>query len=361
MPATSIRDLVIHDDDLVVGTHGRSFWILDDITPLRQLDATVADAEAHLFRPQVAYRVRWNLNTDTPLPPEEPAGRNPPDGAIINYVLKATASAPVTLEILDARHKLVRRYSSADKPEPVAEKELDIPTYWIRPTPILPATAGSHRFVWDLHYPPPAGVERSYPISAIYRDTPSEPRGPLVPAGEYTVRLTVDGKSYTQPLAVKMDPRLKTPPEGLAQQFELSMQAYEGMNEAHDMLQHIRSLRTQLKERQAKAGQGPLAEALARLDQEVAALEGGGGVGRRMRRGGGRAAMSLTRVQGEFGALLDTLQGADATPTAPAVTGVAQVRQALNGLRARWTELQSKDVRALDEQLRQAKLSPLAP
>src|SRR5262249_55513228 len=119
MPATSIRDLVVHGDDIVVGTHGRSLWILDDITPLRQLDAQAATADVHLFRPQTAYRVRGNVNTDTPLPPEEPAGQNPPDGAIVNYYLKADSSGPVTLEILDDKGKLVRRYSSADKPEPV--------------------------------------------------------------------------------------------------------------------------------------------------------------------------------------------------------------------------------------------------
>src|SRR5206468_757517 len=122
MPATSIRDLVIHDDDVVVGTHGRSFWILDNIMPLRQLNAEVASAEAFLFRPQVAYRVRWNLNTDTPLPPEEPAGHNPPDGAVIDYFLKSPSAGPITLEILDSQNKVVRRFTSTDLPEPVQEK-----------------------------------------------------------------------------------------------------------------------------------------------------------------------------------------------------------------------------------------------
>ena len=120
MPATSIRDLVIHDDDLVVGTHGRSFWILDDIAALRELRTDIADDPAHLFRPQTTYRVRWNVNTDTPLPPEEPAAKNPPDGAIIDYYLKSAAAGPVTLEILDEAGKLVRRFASTDRPEPPA-------------------------------------------------------------------------------------------------------------------------------------------------------------------------------------------------------------------------------------------------
>ena len=116
MPPISIRDLVIHENDLVAGTHGRGFWILDDIAPLRQMNAEIAAADAHLFRPSPALRVRWNNDTDTPLPPEEPAGQNPPDGAILYYNLKSAASGPVTLEIFDSAKKLVRRYSSDDKP-----------------------------------------------------------------------------------------------------------------------------------------------------------------------------------------------------------------------------------------------------
>jgi photosystem II stability/assembly factor-like uncharacterized protein len=208
MPCTSIRDLVVHDDDVVVGTHGRSFWILDDITPLRQLDAKVTAAPVHLFKPQAAYRVKWNLNTDTPLPPEEPGGKNPPDGAIINYYLKAAANGPVSLEILDDKDQLVRRYSSEDKPSKVDENTLTIPSYWIRPPQILSGKAGSHRFIWDLRYPQKAGGKGGYSMAAIYKDTPSA-QGPMVAAGQYTVKLTVDGKGFTQPLTVKPDPREK--------------------------------------------------------------------------------------------------------------------------------------------------------
>src|SRR5262249_770512 len=137
LPSTSIRDLVVHGDDIVVGTHGRSFWILDDITSLRQIDTSIAGADAHLFAPQLTYRVRRNNNTDTPLPPEIPAGQNPPDGAIFDYTLKSAASEPVTLEITDSAGKLVRRFSSADKPEVVNPDEINIPTYWIRPARTL--------------------------------------------------------------------------------------------------------------------------------------------------------------------------------------------------------------------------------
>jgi photosystem II stability/assembly factor-like uncharacterized protein len=362
MPATSIRDLVIHGDDVVVGTHGRSFWILDDITPLRQLDARVAASEAHLFQPQAAYRVRWNLNTDTPLPPEEPAGKNPPDGAILNYYLKEAAGGPVTLEILDQHHQLVRRYSSTDKPEQVVEKELDIPTYWIRPSQILSAKAGSHRFIWDLHYPPPDGAPRSYPMTAIYRDTPSMPQGPAAFPGRYTVRLTVNGHSQEQPLIVKMDPRVKTPEAALAQQFALSMQAYEGMREAHQSVEQIKQLREQLKDRQGRAGTGALAELLAAVDQKAASLEGQT-LSRRFRMAGRRrapgAAKTLTQVFGELGTLLETLEGADAAPTTQVVAACGQVQQSLSELLRRWRDLRSQELKQLDEQLRQANLPPL--
>ncbi|HXM76097.1 MAG TPA: glycoside hydrolase, partial [Thermoanaerobaculia bacterium] len=212
LPATSVRDLVVHGDDVVVGTHGRSFWILDDITPLRQMAPEVAAADAYLYRPQTAIRVRRSQWPDTPLPPEEPAGKNPPDGAIIDYVLKGRSSQPVTLEIADASGRLVRRYSSADRPEAI-DPELNVPTYWVRPTPILSAEPGMHRFVWDLHSPPPDVLEHEYPISAIPGDTPRHPLGPAALPGAYTVRLSAFGRAWTAPLAVRMDPRVTTPVE----------------------------------------------------------------------------------------------------------------------------------------------------
>jgi photosystem II stability/assembly factor-like uncharacterized protein len=220
MPATSVRDLVVHGDDLVVGTHGRGFWILDDVTPLRQLDARTAAAAPFLFAPQSAVRVRRSRYTDTPLPPEEPAGENPPDGAILDYVLASKPASPVTLEILDGTGALVRRFSSDDAPEPLVEP-LVVAAYWARPPRLLPAAPGAHRFVWDLRYPPPPAKQREYPISAIPGDTPQEPLGPLVLPGAYTVKLTVDGRVLERPLAVKMDPRVRASASDLAAQLAL--------------------------------------------------------------------------------------------------------------------------------------------
>jgi photosystem II stability/assembly factor-like uncharacterized protein len=192
MPATSIRDLVIKDDDLVIGTHGRSFWILDNITPLRQITADLAKSEAIFYQPQNPYRVRWNIYTDTPVPQEEAAGQNPPDGAIFDYFLKEKAQGEITLEIFDASGKSVRKFSSNDKPYKIPE--VNIPLYWIRPQQILSAEAGSQRFVWDMHYKP-LDEPASYPISATYMDTAPDPTSPWVLAGNYTAKMTVNGKT----------------------------------------------------------------------------------------------------------------------------------------------------------------------
>ncbi len=199
MPPISIRDLVIHENDLVAGTHGRGFWILDDIAPLRQMNAETAAADAHLFRPSSAYRVRWNTNTDTPLPPDEPAGENPPDGAILYYNLKSAAPSVVTLEIFDSAKKLVRRYSSDDKPDPIDPAErahlLGPPAVrFCQPRQGCIASSG----ICAMRHPRVSAHD--YPISAIYHDTPRYPLGASVLPGVYSVKLTVEGKSYTQPL-----------------------------------------------------------------------------------------------------------------------------------------------------------------
>jgi photosystem II stability/assembly factor-like uncharacterized protein len=223
MPATSIRDLVIKDDDIVVGTHGRSFWILDNITSLRQANAGMLSKPVILFAPQSAYRVRWNMNTDTPVPQEEAAGQNPPDGAIIDYFLIEKVTSEITMEILDGKGMVIRKYCSNDKP--YTQPEDNVPPYWVRPQQILSSDGGSHRFTWDLHYSP-LDVPAAYPIAATYMNTAPNPSSPWVFPGIYTVKLTVNGNSYTQPLLVKMDPRVKTSALELKLQHDLSLDLY---------------------------------------------------------------------------------------------------------------------------------------
>ena len=356
MPATSIRDLIIKGDDLVVGTHGRSFWILDDITPLRQIDPSTPATDAVLFRPQTAYRVRWNMNTDTPLPPDEPAGQNPPDGAILNYYLKSAASGPVTLEILDSAGKLVRRYSSADPIEPI-DPMLPVPTYWVRPPQALSSAEGMHRFLWDMHYTPLAAGRPNYPIAAVYKNTAPAPSSPWAMPGQYTVKLTVDGKSYTQPLTVKMDPRVKTPLLGLQQQFTLSKQMYDDAIATAAAVAEARSLRAQLQDLKAKAGQGALADAITALDQKAAALaSGGGGPGGGRFGGGGGGPETLAGIRGSLVSLMSLLQGADVTPTTQAVAAITQRRKETASLMAKWAALKKTDLANLNAQLKQANL-----
>ena len=360
LPATSIRDLVVHQDDIVVGTHGRSFWILDNITPLRQMDAKVAASDAYLFAPQLTYRVRRNNNTDTPLPPEEPAGQNPPDGAMLDYVLKSAAIGPVTIEISDESGKLVHRFSSTDKPEPMNEKELNIPTYWIRPARVLSTRPGMHRFVWDLHYPPPDSLEHEYPISAIYHDTPRTPLGPTVMPGKYSVKLTVNGTTYTQPLMIKMDPRVMTTQGGLRQQFELETKINEAMRRDYETLQQVRSLRRQLKNLIEKVRQGQLKETVSALESKAAELEGNeGGYGRTfLSTAGGR---SLARLNAGLNTLLAAVDSADAAPTTQAVSTFSDLNNALDQQLARWDVIKSRDVPELNLKLKRFGLPRLNP
>ncbi len=282
LPATSIRDLVIKDDDLVVGTHGRGFWVLDNITPLRQLTAETARRDAVLFTPQMATRVRWNMNTDTPIPPEEPAGQNPPDGAIIDYWLATAATGPITLEILDSTGGVIRRYSS-DQVAAAITDEGNVPAYWIRPARILQATAGAHRFLWDLKYAEPEGFSRSFPIAAIKGQTDKEPDGVWVMPGRYQARLTVNGVSTTQSFRVRMDPRVRTSTAALRRQFVLSRR---------------------------------IADAAGRI-------------------AGAAKTPTLSGLLGQLQQLYGTLQGADREPTASTVAAVADRLGALDQILSR--------------------------
>jgi len=263
LPHSSVRDLIVKGDDIAVATHGRGFWILDNMTLLRQIagpthgsaptraaltrgsaptraatTAVGADPRVRplLFKPQIAYRLRRNQNPDTPLPPEIPMATNPPDGAIIDYYLPTDASGPVTLEILSGARNIVRRYSSDDKPEPYDEKEINVPMYWARPLDTLPASKGAHRFVWNLRYATPGAVNRDFPISATYRDTPLEPLGVLAVPGTYTVKLTVNGATLTQPLTLKMDPRASITPLGMQQQFTLATKIADMLNRTYSAI-----------------------------------------------------------------------------------------------------------------------------
>ena len=355
MPGTSIRDLVIKDDDVVIGTHGRSFWILDNVTPLRQLGTSL---QSQLFKPQTAIRVRYSQWPDTPLPPDEPAAENPPDGAMIDYVIGTggVGGKPVTLEILDGT-KIVRRYASTDTAMAPADVG-NTPRYWIRPTQVLSAEPGMHRFVWDLRYPAPGVLNREYPISATPHNTAREPHGPWVVPGTYTVRLTVNGQTYAQPLTVRMDPRVKASAATLARQFGLSKGVYDDINRTRGALDELRGLRASLRELRGKAS-GDVLAAVDSIDRAAAALEGGeGGFGGGGGGRGGRAgaAPTLTGTIGELGQLYGALQEADVQPTTQLVAAVQAAQRQVQPTVARWDTLRARATARLGTQLR-----PLGP
>jgi photosystem II stability/assembly factor-like uncharacterized protein len=325
MPATSIRDLVIKDDDVVVATHGRGFWILDNVEPLRQFDRA-GSAASKLFAPAVAMRVRWNTNTDTPLPPDEPAGQNPPDGAMIDYYLAGKA-ANATLDILDGSGAVIRSYSSAFKATPVADSG-NVPRYWIRPQQELSTAPGMHRFLWDLHVTPLPGSKPQYPIAAIAHDTAPSPTSPWVMPGVYSVRLTVDGHSETQPLTVKMDPRVHTDPSDLARQYSLSRQVYDELVATDAAITSLHEMRPA---KPAAGNKGSTPAVTTERERAAAALEGEESDEPRA----ANQPETLRTLSRSLSVLLDLLQEADVAPSTQLVATVDARHAVYNDLMKR--------------------------
>jgi len=356
LPHTSMRDLCIHDNDLIVATHGRSFWILDDITPLRQVNQAALAGGVRLFRPEEAIRVRHNTNSDTPLPPDEPFAPNPPAGVAIDYYLKDAAAGPVTLEILDTGGRLVRRFATNDQLRPTQAdlNKLAIPESWVRPGRVLSADAGLHRWYWDLHYTPPDSVRHEYPIAAAPHDTPRLPQGPRALPGTYTVKLTVAGRGYTALLTVKMDPRIKTPSAGLEQQFALEQQLATMMTRSTEAIRQGRSLREQIEKLRAKAPTALSAD-LAMLDQKIQ--------GELAAPPGDKAPPKLTLavVNRRIHRLYNDLDSADATPTAAQVTGKAVLDRDVAAVMSRWRALLTTEVAAINRRLKASGVAEIHP
>jgi hypothetical protein len=344
LPASSVRDLIIKNDDLVVATHGRGFWILDNITPLRQFNGNQRDDL--LFNPQTALRVRANLNPDTPLPPDEPAGENPPDGAMIDYLLSKDATGPVTIEIKDSNGQSVRKYSSADTPVEANPKRLRIPSYWIRPPQSLSTKAGMHRFLWDLHYMPVPGVEPEFPISATYRNTKPAATSPWAAPGDYTVTLTVGGKTFSQPLTVTMDPRVKASAADLQEQFDLSWKLYQLRLKLAPIGETFDDIAEQLTKLRAKAAERPdVAQKVEAFAQTLMKF------GPPNPRPGAPPSLfvleSTTR-------LFNEIEAADATPTAAVKAAVADLDRKVPPMMDAWQKLLESDLPSLNQQLKQA-------
>ena len=344
LPASSVRDLVVKNDDLVVATHGRGFWILDNITPLRQFNRN--QREDLLFKPQIALRVRANLNTDTPLPPDEPAGENPPDGAMIDYFLSKDATGAVTIEIKDGKDQLVRKYSSSDVPVTPNPSRLRIPSYWIRPPQSVSTKPGMHRFLWDMHYTPVPNVEPEFPISATYRNTAPAATSPWAAPGDYTVTLTVDGKTFSRPLTVAMDPRVKTSAAELQEQFDLSWRLYQLRLKLAPIGEKFDDIAEQLTKLKARAAERP--DITQKLEAFTRTLMKFGPAHSR------QGAPPSLFVLESTAHLFDDIQGADAAPTAATKAAVADLEAKVGPAIDAWHKLLASDLPALNEQLKEA-------
>jgi len=342
LPHTSMRDLLVKDDDLVVATHGRSFWILDDVAPLREMAADFDEKTAMLFKPAAAWRVRSMQYPDTPLPPDEPMGENPPDGAMIDYSL-ASSAREVSLEVLDRDGKLLRRYSSKDPATPTPEEMKNnlIPPYWPLLHVPLPVTAGMHRWVWDLRSTTPTATRYEYPISAVPHRTPLKPQGPLVLPGAYTVRLTVDGHSESQTLTVRMDPRIHTATADLEALHTAQITMADALDTvaradlaAHAVVEQIEapqnaSLSTQL---------APYSDALKTLLSSDPAKHRPG----------------IDEVNGAVGQVYGELEQADDVPTEALMAAAKDVQGEVQKVSSAWNDFRDNQLPALNKVLEAA-------
>ncbi len=346
LPHAPVRDLVVKDDDLVAATHGRSFWILDDITPLRQLNAQMAGSDVYLFKPRTTIR----LHGLGGLVPRGAVGENPPDGAIVYYYLKTAPKEKeeITLDVLDSKGKVIRKYSNLKKREEAQQKEWPDQAEELK---LLPAKAGVNRFAWDLHY------EKATIIpGAVNSDW--MPSGPWVLPGNYTLKLTVAGKSYTAPVEVKLDPRVKTSMADLEKQLDLATKINEAVSRDHATVNQIHGLREQLtalkkRLKEQKKGEN-VVQAADELDKKMTAVE----------EELYQPKMKSTednlnypdKLDQQFISLGSGVENADSAPNAAAYERFKELSAQLDGLMAKWQEIESKDLPALNELIRKEKI-----
>lgn len=335
-PTTTVRDMVIHDNDLVVCTQGRGIWTLDDIEPLRELTpdsrhersgmTSLQSENVYIFRPADAIRIRADENKDTPWPPETPLGQNPPTGVIIDYWLKDSSQSPITLTIRDSKGNVVRTFSSGEKPEGLPTEFRYFQEGWIQPEKELQASAGAHRFVWDLKYPRPPALQYDFDIAAVWSDpavdednggTPLNPEGPLTLPGKYTATLSVDGKDYTQPFTVRLDPRVHVTTSALQEQLSLAKSIDATLQEG---VSAYRAAKKIPKQRPAISTQQSAEDSISEITD--------------------KGKPSLSSVVGVMAGLATAVQSADAAPTQGEKDVYKDYRQKLDDLLARWKRIQ---------------------
>ncbi len=354
LPTTSVRDLVVHADDLVIATFGRAFWILDDLTPFRQMDSHVEASDAWLFAPATAYRVRPGSDEATPVPVDEPTFANPPDGAPLDYYLKEKSSSPVQLDIFDSAGKLVRRFSSDDKLPTTDPNSVPYTMNWVPVPPPLSPEPGMHRFVWDLRYALPEGLRRSYRVSG----------GPWILPGPYTVKLTTNGKSRTQSLTVKTDPRSKASPEALQRQLALASQLGNDLGDAAKALRQAAGLRKQIEERKrdAAAANAGILAALDDIDRKIdlaAGHESSEAFEFLEPALPDQQHESLRRVVAALSGLFAVAESADVAPSLDLTAAAQRWHSARNDALAQWNLLLDEVRMELNPRLEKANLKPL--
>ncbi|MGH9410525.1 MAG: WD40/YVTN/BNR-like repeat-containing protein [Vicinamibacterales bacterium] len=351
LPHTVVSDITVHDDDIAISTYGRGFWILDDVTPLRQARAALASsAPAFFFKPAPVSRARWDNTQDTPVPPEMVIGPNPPEGAILDYYLAAAASGTVTLRIKDARGATVREFSSIAPP--IDTSMPNVPEYWIAPPITLPTSAGMHRVSWDLRYPDPPILNYGYSGTLLdYREYTlnwhaipgktyrSTVVGPMVLPGPYSATLTVNGQSFTQPIALTQDPRISVPAAGLEAQFRLEERMVAGITATYDAVTYLDKLTDALSKLSPQSGDSTAA-GVQSLETALKALAAGGGAL-------GLAHRDLTRR------INDQLVG-DAAPTPSVTNGVDEPCAAIDRALAELRRIETTDVAQLNTSLSHA-------
>jgi photosystem II stability/assembly factor-like uncharacterized protein len=306
LPNCSIRDIDVRHGDLVVATHGRSFWVLDDLSPLRQFDDVAKAGELGLVAPRAAVRLNAAPFQGTPEPKDEPMAENPPSGAVIDYLVRSEGAGPLAIEILDAKGELVRRYASDDEKTKADLQRIQVSEDWVAVSEPPSAAVGMHRFVWDLRYALPRELVRPGRRES----------GPLAPPGRYTVRLTRGGNSVTRPLVVVKDPRLPASitDADLVRQLALSRRIQAERVRLAAALRQAASLR----ERIAAAGTTPELLALSKSIDRVAGPPVVPGEDFDTQEA---SPTSLRRLASSFASLQRAVESADMAPTADRRTG----------------------------------------
>ncbi len=362
LPATPVTDLQVHGNDLAISTFGRGLWILDDVTPLREISSEVTAADAYLFSPASGMRVRWDNYQDTPYPRETPAGQNPPDGAMIDYFLKSAARGELTLAIYDEKGDEVARFSSDAKP--VELPPANVPEYWFAPPAALPKAPGVNRFVWDLRYPPPATLPFGYygelleyteytlADHAVPGLTPrQQPRGPLVAPGKYVAELRYAGHILRRPFTVELDPRVKASQADLIEQRHLALEISRGMKRSYDSYQRVAALHKALEDRQKalnEASRKRIKEAAEQLEKKIELVEKGT-----------KTAPGFGPVNRDLARLIFSVENADLRPAETVRSAVQQSCDDLDKNLLSWQKLNQQDVAAFNAMLAKSKLPEL--